>query len=412
MKKNVILGGVLCIVFAFCSCSSDNDSAEIKDPQWNANEQQTFVAANQMGWEAMVAVDETQTVTDNWLLSPVSMYEVMGMLSNGAYGSTLEEIQKIMHSEGARLANLNQAIAQVNRVLPRIDKKVSFHIANSVWQTQATRERMNPDFLKTCRNDYQADNYVRSSLSNDKTRGDINGWCQQQTEGKISQFLTDNLPANTQYALLNAMYFNGSWARPFPKNGTQEGLFTTADGSQVSKQMMEGSFYVPYANTEDFAIAELAYGNGSFCMDLILPTEGVSLPQCIKTLASRGWESTTALLNNVWKPILVQMPKMDMTSRQNLLSLWKRMGLEKAVDKDLCDYSGMASGLTLDFALQSTCLKVDEQGTEAASSTIAGGNLTTDIIRPEVEMRLNRPFLYVIREKTSGMILLIGACQQ
>ena len=79
MKKNVILGGVLCIVFAFCSCSSDNDSAEIKDPQWNANEQQTFVAANQMGWEAMVAVDETQTVTDNWLLSPVSMYEVMGM---------------------------------------------------------------------------------------------------------------------------------------------------------------------------------------------------------------------------------------------------------------------------------------------------------------------------------------------
>lgn len=147
-------------------------------------------------------------------------------------------------------------------------------------------------------------------------------------------------------------------------------------------------------------------------MDLILPTEGVSLPQCIKTLASRGWESTTALLNNVRKPILVQMPKMDMTSRQNLLSLWKRMGLEKAVDKDLCDYSGMASGLTLDFALQSTCLKVDEQGTEAASSTIAGGNLTTVIIRPEVEMRLNRPFLYVIREKTSGMILLIGACQQ
>ena len=380
MKKNVILGGVLCIVFAFCSCSSDNDSAEIKDPQWNANEQQTFVAANQMGWQAMVAVDETQTVTDNWLLSPVSMYEVMGMLSNGAYGSTLEEIQKIMHCEGARLANLNQAIAQVNRVLPRIDKKVSFHI--------------------------------RSSLSNDKTRGDINGWCQEQTEGKISQFLTDNLPANTQYALLNAMYFNGSWARPFPKNGTQEGLFTTADGSQVSKQMMEGSFYVPYAHTEDFAIAELAYGNGSFCMDLILPTEGVSLLQCIKTLASRGWESTTALLNNVRKPILVQMPKMDMTSRHNLLSLWKRMGLEKAVDKDLCDYSGMASGLTLDFALQSTCLKVDEQGTEAASSTIAGGNLTADIIRPEVEMRLNRPFLYVIREKTSGMILLIAACQQ
>ena len=73
---------------------------------------------------------------------------------------------------------------------------------------------------------------------------------------------------------------------------------------------------------------------------------------------------------------------------------------------------GEASGLTLDFALQSTCLKVAEQGTAAASSTIAGGNLTTVIIRPEVEMRLNRPFLYVIREKTSGMILLIGACQQ
>jgi serpin B len=55
---------------------------------------------------------------------------------------------------------------------------------------------------------------------------------------------------------------------------------------------------------------------------------------------------------------------------------------------------------------QNTFVAIDEEGTEAAAVTVVGVTATSAQI--PVEMRVDRPYVFVIRERLSGTILFMG----
>ena len=59
---------------------------------------------------------------------------------------------------------------------------------------------------------------------------------------------------------------------------------------------------------------------------------------------------------------------------------------------------------------QKAKIKVNEEGSEAAAVTVAGVNTTSAAPAEPLKaiFHANRPFVYVIREASSGIILFVG----
>jgi serpin B len=66
----------------------------------------------------------------------------------------------------------------------------------------------------------------------------------------------------------------------------------------------------------------------------------------------------------------------------------------------------------IDMMRQKAKIKVNEEGSEAAAVTVAGvkfGSTVQEPIKyPKATFHANRPFVYVIREASSGVILFVG----
>jgi serpin B len=67
-------------------------------------------------------------------------------------------------------------------------------------------------------------------------------------------------------------------------------------------------------------------------------------------------------------------------------------------------------GLFISEVQHKTFVQVDEEGTEAAAVTSVGVGRTS--IGDNFVMRVDRPFLFVIRENNTGTILFIGKIVQ
>ncbi len=71
---------------------------------------------------------------------------------------------------------------------------------------------------------------------------------------------------------------------------------------------------------------------------------------------------------------------------------------------DAANFSGMSPvSLKLEFVKQKTFVEVNEEGTEAGASTVTGVVPTS-----LSEFRVDRPFIFVIRERQTGTILFMG----
>ena len=72
------------------------------------------------------------------------------------------------------------------------------------------------------------------------------------------------------------------------------------------------------------------------------------------------------------------------------------------------DFTKMSSvsGLYISFVKQRTFVDINEDGTEAAAVTATGISLTSAPMTSL--MRVDRPFIFVIRERLSGTVLFMG----
>lgn len=370
------------------------DTGPITDPDPAAVD--AVVAAEQRLSLALLSqVGDGSNVT----VSPASLYLALGMLQNGARGLTVDEISKALQADGLSTEKQNSGLAALTHDLATVAAKdgIELDSANSLWQQRGFAVK--PAFLRALAAYYDAGvwqvDYKRHLAD---ALAALNAWTSDKTHGKITK-LFDSLDPSTVLVLANAIYFHADWRTPFNPAGTSPGLFTTPTGQQVNVKFMSGEAGLRGAITNDYQAVELPYTGGRFAALAIMPTRG-TLTDYVATLTP---EDITRVADGLDTNALVAMPRFTTTSTIDLKPVLQALGMRAAFTGD-ADFSGLSAEATMvDQVVQRDYLGVGERGTTAAAVTGVSMVPTAAPFGPQI--RLDHPFLFLIRDTKTGAIL-------
>lgn len=335
----------------------------------------------------------------NVFISPLSLHIALGMIMNGANGQTAQEIQKTLKLDAQTLAEANKTYQNLMENLPGVDPEVTLTLANSVWYRNTfSVETSFQDLLKQS---FKAE--VSAQDFNDPaTVGKINSWASQKTNGKIPKVIEQIQDDNVMF-LMNALYFKGDWKTQFKAEQTIDYPFKLASGATTTVRMMRLNTELKHASRSTYTAFELPYGSDKYAMTVLLPAENSTAEALITSLNSNEWTQLQQAMTA--GTIDIGLPKFTLNYDIKLNKVLSALGMPTAFT-DAADFTNInkKGGLTLSFVKQNTFVAVDEKGTEAAAVTTGGISLTS----VQLPTLCNRPFVFVIHEKTTGTILFVG----
>ncbi len=396
---------VAAVVGLVAACSSDGGRPPTEPVRpFTAVEQQVASAATDFGLALLREVNADEAAKPNVLVSPLSASVALGMTLNGADGDTYDAMRRTLGFRDLAQAEVNAAYRGLIAQLHARDQRVEIALANSVWYRRGFP--VFPSFIDTVRTAFGAE--IRDlDFSDPASPGIISAWAEQQTNGRIKD-LVKAIDSEEVMFLVNAVYFKAPWSTTFDKSDTRPASFTRLDGSTVTVPTMsrEGSFRMLL--TPELRAVELPYGDSAFSMVLVAPAAGHLLDPVVGRLEPQRWE---ALLDSMRVGHgELTLPKFTFSYGKRLNDPLTRMGMGVAFDRTLANFGRIADLSTLGGNLyisrvdQKAFINVDESGTEAAAATNVGVGLTS--LPPQ--LRFDRPFIFVIRERTSGTILFAG----
>lgn len=282
--------------------------------------------------------------------------------------------------------------------------------ANALWGQEGFGFRY--DFLNLLEEDYGAGmRRVDFAGATEEARERINDWVEEETEGEVEDILgRDDLDTSTRLVLTNAIYFLGMWENDFDEDETESDTFTSLDGSEHEVGMMNGEFDLPYAEVDGHRMVELPYENRDTSMVVVLPAEG----EFEEFVAGFSVDRLATMLDDAqesFPEVNLSLPKFSIEWRRSLVETLREMGMESAFDPRSADFSGMTNEdeLFVDDIIHQSFVEVDEKGTEAAAATtVVVNRLSGERERETVEMTVDRPFLFYIRDRPTETPLFLG----
>ncbi len=345
----------------------------------------------------------------NRVVSPLSVSMALGMLMNGADGATLDQMRlALRHASPATtpptLAAMNAAYRGILDLLVGLDPHSTLRVANSVWVRAGFAAA--PSFLEATRVHFDA--AVRTvDFTDGRTLGEINGWVKEATAGRIPTILESIHPDDVMY-LINAIFFTGAWQEPFDPKLTRTAAFTGPAGAQqVPMMYRQGQQRIRFGDR--YATIDLPYGNGAFTMTIVLPNEGVDVQSVVTEMTAERWDAMIGELASTAATVRADLylPKFTVAQTRELKEDLAALGMRDLFDPATANLTRLATGperLFVRFVTHKTFLEVNEAGTEAAGVTGIGVGVTS--LPPQ--FRVDRPFLFAIRERFSGTILFLG----
>ncbi|GAB3011368.1 serpin family protein [Niabella terrae] len=341
-------------------------------------------------------------VTEDLFVSPLSLHIALGMLANGAEGSTHTEIMNALKAEQLSQGALNQAYSTLLTELPQADPAVEMALANAIFYKNGFS--VEAPFLGILHNSFNAEITALPFLPEDLTI--INQWASDHTNGKIPQVLQELSP-NLVMLLMNALYFKGDWRIRFDKKNTAAQPFYREAATASTVQMMQRKDTFELATGSGYRALQLAYGNGQFRATLLLPDEDKSITDIFNQLDAAAWQQLQRSFQT--RTVQLGLPKFKLSAAYDLNKTLEDMGMVKVFQPDAANLEGISpvKPLFVSFVKQNTFAAVDEQGTEAAAVTTIGVEVTS-APAPPPQFICNKPFGLIISEKTSNTILFMG----
>lgn len=370
--------------------------------------QKTLVdLSNDFAWELFREVLSAENDVDaNVFISPLSASYALTMTSNGARGETYRAMAEALGQSELSLEGVNQAYLDLTRHLLNCDPNLTCAIANSIWYRDNLA--VHPGFVERGRTYFDAD-VIPTGFSDPDGVDSINTWCEEHTNGRITDIVTPPISDNTIMILLNAIYFNADWTVAFDEENTSEGWFDLAGGGKISHEMMSRQDTLKFF-VNDLALgADIPYGNGSYSLTLLMPNRDKTLGDLVTALNSSTWDDWQGSF--VESDELLTVPKLQFAYKTGLTDALEDMGMGIALHPG-ADFSGLfdpdqvsiAGPTYINDVKQKTFLKMDETGTEAAAVTSV--SIVTTISGPQ--FAFTRPFVMVIHEHETGAILFVG----
>ena len=320
----------------------------------------------------------------NVIISPLSIYQVLSLLSNGAKESTLSEMLSVLGSTS--LDELND----INyKILSKISSFSTIDIANAVM----TRFKPLENFCSI------ADKYLAPMESLESVE-QINEWCKEKTHGKIEKII-EQLSPETIMILLNAVYCKGEWINQFDKYFTKKLPFYNLSKNEIKVDTMLQIDHFRYFSNKEIQAIELPFQKDFMSAIIILPSEKIEINSFIKNnLAKKNY--LTDIINKLdYAKVHLELPKFEVTFEETLNHVIKKLGMKKIFNSLEADLSGLYNrkGLFVSQVIHKTYLKVNEEGTEAAAVTLVEVDEASMAGEEEIihEMKVNRPFLFLLK---------------
>jgi serpin B len=333
----------------------------------------------------------------NLVLSPYSISAALSMALAGARGDTAAEMRQVLGTGGDGFGALIDGILKAANTNGN-----QLAAANSLWVQKGFS--ILPEFTQRLASEYHAaPAQVDFEGDVEGARGEINAWTDRETRGKIKDlFAPGAIKSNTRLILGSAVYFNGKWEKAFRKADTQPAPFTTGSGASEQVPFMHRAGSFGYAETAGGQTLEIRYAGTGLAFDILLPKKGEKLDAAEADIP--GWLGG---LHD--RDVQVYIPRFRVAYETELAKALESMGMRKAFT-GAADFSGIDDKRDLRLAqvVHKAWIDVTEEGTEAAAATGATMALVSMRMPTETVFRADRPFLFLIRDRKSGLILFAG----
>lgn len=411
MKRFV---GLFVCVLLLAGCAKDG-----------ADEQQKLLAGAEFDASDYVAIQEANEglayhmASDlyadgkNIFVSPISLFFALGMAYEAADGETKLQMADVMGVSGLSDDEVRAGNAALLNVLLQRRDSVELHVANSIWLNE--RYAFDENFVRYNEHYYTAE-VAEIDFAAEKSVVRVNEWIEQMTGGKI----TDMIDEFSEYAvavLLNTIYFQGDWLHEFNEEVTNDRSFYLADGSEVTVPMMQQTEDFHYVEDAFGQIVRLPYKNDEMAMYVVLPHE---------ELGVRGWldeQDAGTWLDDIGdmveeEEVHLSLPSFKLEEIYELNGFLESRGMVDAFTEGVASFPFLVKGagagdVVISEVIQKSYIEVEESGTEAAAATEVGFELMSAPAEeePPIDMRVDRPFLFVIVDEDSAVPLFVGVVE-
>ncbi len=344
---------------------------------------------------------------ENICISPLSLYQILSLVSNGAVGKTQEEILNVLVPNNKINKKIQLSINANNQQIINYynSKNKKVVIVNGIL----TKVSLKKEFEKICKK-YEAGILPLINVEQ------INNWCSEKTNGKIKKII-DKISPLTTMILLNAVYFKVNWKYKFDEVKTKKMDFRNSNGIIVKVDTMYNEFpKIKYIENEKIQMIELPYEDDNLSMIILLPklNKFTSSSDYLKKEKLDFIESINKMTYK--KNVKLNLPKFELEYKKQLNEILQKMNMKLAFYNNLADFSNLSKTKSYIFqVIHSTYIKVDESGTEsAAASLIEMRTNSTVIIKNYINMNVDHSFIYMIKDKRikdinkSNMLLFLG----
>jgi serpin B len=392
----------IAVMLLLAGSSSMAQPERVQTRPLTSGETGIVAAGSKFGYNLFRQVNQSDA-GKNVFISPLSVSMALSMAMNGAKGATLDAMRTTLAVAGLTENEINSAYRSLIYLLRGIDPGVKFQIANSIW----AREGFGVERPFADANNYYFDAEIRNLNFSDATAGPtINNWVKTNTNGKIPKIVPEPVPADVVMYLINAIYFKGSWKRTFDSTYTLDQPFALHNGMTKQVRTMHAGGSYRYFQNNKLEMIDLPYGDSLFSMTLLLPAAGSDINSFVAELndsSVREWIDAMHEVNEME----IYLPKFKLEYEKTLNEMLKAMGMGIAFS-GAADFSRINSGggLKISVVKHKSFVEVNEEGTEAAAVTMV--EIISDSSMSPPVMRVNRPFVFLIRERTSGAVLFMG----
>ncbi|CAH1776872.1 unnamed protein product [Owenia fusiformis] len=354
---------------------------------------------------------EKQNKTKNVFFSPVSISTALSILLMGARGETKSQMEDVL-GVSSITGNVDSMYTCLNRNLYGRTKGTELRSANKLYHDKTLKVKT--EFINAITKYYEGSieelDFKKSTWATAK----INSWVAKQTNQLIKEVLQPgDIDANTVFALVNAIYFKGDWLAQFEKSDTTTQPFLScADCSTFDVAMMyqEAPFKHYHDNVLEAQFLELPFVGEKYCMVLIVPDDRCGIDMLTNDLTAENLKQSldTLLQDYSGRDVYLSLPKLKFKWKDELSKILEDMGMEDLFSSKV-NLGGFSNDSRLDVSkvIHEAFVDVDEKGTEAAAVTvIAGGR--SGYTPPPVKVNCNHPFMFLIYDKTCGVIVFLG----
>ena len=330
----------------------------------------------------------------NYMISPFSIKMAMMMAANGANGYTQKEILSALG-----VSSIDEYNQKASDIITRYNsnKDVNLNVANSIWlnKTEAMGANFKDTYKKIISDFYKG---VAREENADTIASKINDFIAKETNNKITNVLPTERPAGFLSALVNTIYFKGSFENQFDTANTKKDTFTDRNGNKSEIDFMNQTKHFGYYENDGVQMLKMNYSGRDIAMYILLNDD------------DKDVDINDIISKMEYKNVSVSMPKFKTEFTKSFVDVLKQMGINIAFT-NAANFSNMFDNVEAHISdvIHKTFIEVDENGTEAAAATVILMTKNSLPMPEEIkEFKANRPFTYFIRDEVSGEILFLG----